>query len=544
MRMRSRLAAAVIPLLPALWAVPGLAADAPEWAHRLVGQTAILAASVNQNPIVYHCQAGECATLLITGALHPLLAAEAVRFTACHARDEGQTIVLDAVSEHLGDGHLIFQSPVFSEQPIAEATMLALLDLIAPESTSLRFRAASGAEVYHFAGSNHCPETSGATGYPTAAAAEAAGLRPCPACFTPIHLIPGFQEELALGRSVIGQVTSSFVQVTDDRKQGHFESLARSVLAAWPLRLRGYDYHVTLINSGQPIAIACPGGWLFIDQSLLLLCESPLELEAVLAHEIAHVEMRHGYRTLKRAQQHAKIAAVLGVAAGAVAAASGDDAGARFAAEATGLILAAAAAITLQGYALEFQREADALAVGYLTKVHGPEARLALAGVLEKLKYSEECLSAGDFRDRDRPGELPIGTRIDFVRNAIVDIYTPPLRYTFTKGEELALAIEVLGVAQNQYRSRESRKIRSVEHWSIAERNELLVFTAAEATNALGDPRELRGLRVCIDGEWLRLDDREDTVIHPAESISSTLFFKLDKDRRFRSLRPTDIQLE
>ncbi|MEM7200043.1 MAG: M48 family metallopeptidase [Planctomycetota bacterium] len=63
----------------------------------------------------------------------------------------------------------------------------------------------------------------------------------------------------------------------------------------------GYDVRVSLVDDGTPNAFAAPGGRIVVFSGLLDQCPSADALAGVLAHEIAHVERRHGLKHLLRA---------------------------------------------------------------------------------------------------------------------------------------------------------------------------------------------------------------------------------------------------
>jgi predicted Zn-dependent protease len=52
-------------------------------------------------------------------------------------------------------------------------------------------------------------------------------------------------------------------------------------------------YEITLLNSPVPNAFALPSGRLYVTRGLLALANDTAEIAAVLAHEIAHVSLRH-----------------------------------------------------------------------------------------------------------------------------------------------------------------------------------------------------------------------------------------------------------
>ncbi len=62
-----------------------------------------------------------------------------------------------------------------------------------------------------------------------------------------------------------------------------------------------FQYEFTIVDHPVPNAFAFPGGYMIIHSGLLANSISPDEVAGVLAHELAHVELRHGIRQLIRA---------------------------------------------------------------------------------------------------------------------------------------------------------------------------------------------------------------------------------------------------
>lgn len=58
-------------------------------------------------------------------------------------------------------------------------------------------------------------------------------------------------------------------------------------------------YHFAVLDSSEVNAFATPGGFIFITKGMLKLCKNEDELAAVLAHEISHVQLRHGISSIK-----------------------------------------------------------------------------------------------------------------------------------------------------------------------------------------------------------------------------------------------------
>jgi predicted Zn-dependent protease len=74
-----------------------------------------------------------------------------------------------------------------------------------------------------------------------------------------------------------------------------------------------YDYQIKIIESKTVNAYTIPGGKIFISKALISFCESPEQLAAVLAHEIAHVEKRH---TVSRILKEFTVSLLFGIISG------------------------------------------------------------------------------------------------------------------------------------------------------------------------------------------------------------------------------------
>jgi predicted Zn-dependent protease len=61
-------------------------------------------------------------------------------------------------------------------------------------------------------------------------------------------------------------------------------------------------FNIKIIDSEEVNAFGVPGGFFFVNSGLILKAESEAELAGVLAHEIAHVEARHGPRQASKTE--------------------------------------------------------------------------------------------------------------------------------------------------------------------------------------------------------------------------------------------------
>lgn len=115
-------------------------------------------------------------------------------------------------------------------------------------------------------------------------------------------------------------------------------------------------------------ALALPGGQVIVTDEMVTLAESPAMLAGVLAHEIGHVEHRHGIRRLGRA---AGLSAVVMLMTGDVTSMTHD-------------IGVVGAGLLDRSYSRGFEREADARGIALMR--HAGKDPESLAVLLERLE--------------------------------------------------------------------------------------------------------------------------------------------------------------
>ncbi|HTL06255.1 MAG TPA: M48 family metalloprotease, partial [Gemmatimonadales bacterium] len=62
-----------------------------------------------------------------------------------------------------------------------------------------------------------------------------------------------------------------------------------------------YPYHIKAVNAAEVNAFALPGGPMYVNRGLLETARNEAELAGALAHEMAHVALRHGTHQASKA---------------------------------------------------------------------------------------------------------------------------------------------------------------------------------------------------------------------------------------------------
>lgn len=115
---------------------------------------------------------------------------------------------------------------------------------------------------------------------------------------------PGFNvyskdQDVQVGRQAAAEIKQQVDVVRDGGLQDYVKSVGRR-LAATP-SAGDYPYEFTLINDPSINAFALPGGPIFVHSGLIRAADNEAQLAGVLAHEIAHVALRHGTNQASKA---------------------------------------------------------------------------------------------------------------------------------------------------------------------------------------------------------------------------------------------------
>lgn len=139
-------------------------------------------------------------------------------------------------------------------------------------------------------------------------------------------------------------------------------------------------YHFVILDDDGINAFAAPGGLILVSRGLLRCCRDEDQLVAVLAHEIGHIQLRHGLQAIRKSR-FTTLFSILATEGAKQAV------GAELAQLTTlfeDSIHDVTATLVNSGYSRAFEREADRAAVTILTRT-GYEPR-ALTAMLAEMK--------------------------------------------------------------------------------------------------------------------------------------------------------------
>jgi len=108
------------------------------------------------------------------------------------------------------------------------------------------------------------------------------------------------EQEYWIGRTVAALLIKSSKPYDNAAVNDYLNTLGQSLATASTMPETFGGYHFLATDTEDISAFAAPGGLILVSRGLLKCCKNEDELGAVLAHEISHVQDRHGVRAIKK----------------------------------------------------------------------------------------------------------------------------------------------------------------------------------------------------------------------------------------------------
>lgn len=223
------------------------------------------------------------------------------------------------------------------------------------------------------------------------------------------------EQEYYIGRTVAATILSSYKPCPQPAAHDYPNLLGQTLARFSDLPETFGGYHFLVMDTEEVNAFAAPGGLIMISRGMLRCCKSEDALAAVLAHEIGHVQNRHGLQAIKKG----RLTAALTTLAAEGAKSFGGEQLSELTQAFENSIADITATLMNSGYSRAFERQADQAAVAILKRSgYDPQA---LVTMLEEMK---KHLRPGG-RDFARTHPAP-ESRIADIRKLIGGHRAPP----------------------------------------------------------------------------------------------------------------------
>ena len=186
------------------------------------------------------------------------------------------------------------------------------------------------------------------------------------------------QQDVELGRQAAAEVRRQMPMLNDERTEDFTERIGERLVEVIPAEYRQPDFHYSfdVVNLREINAFALPGGPMFLHRGMIEASRSEAEVAGVMAHEIAHVVLRHGTVQATKGQKF-QLGAIAGQVLGAVIGGK------------TGAVVSQGSQLTLGTvflkYSREYETEADIFGAQLMARAgYDPRAMASMFQTIEK----------------------------------------------------------------------------------------------------------------------------------------------------------------
>ena len=178
--------------------------------------------------------------------------------------------------------------------------------------------------------------------------------------------------EQELGDKVMAELRQSETFIEDAKLHTNLVMAVAPLLRAVPTNALGFKFY--LLRHPLPNAFALPGGHVVVTTSLMALADRPEEIAGVVAHEMAHVTLKHGIRKIVSSAGPYILCRLF----------MRDNSGL------LGMLAGSSQLLVSQSFSQEYELEADDVGWQYLVAAHiDPRG---LTDMLRKLKAEQESM--------------------------------------------------------------------------------------------------------------------------------------------------------
>ncbi len=194
------------------------------------------------------------------------------------------------------------------------------------------------------------------------------------------------EQEYYIGRTVGATILATYKPYNGKRANQYANILGQTLAQASDLPETYGGYHLQVLDSDDINAFAAPGGLIFVTRGILRCCQNEDAVAAVLAHEIGHVQLKHGIKAIDKSRLTSALSTIALEGAKQFGSAELSSLTETFE-KSIGDITAT---LINNGYSRSFEREADEAAITILKRVgYSPNGLIDMLNVM-KTKLNPE----------------------------------------------------------------------------------------------------------------------------------------------------------
>lgn len=170
------------------------------------------------------------------------------------------------------------------------------------------------------------------------------------------------EQEYYIGRSVAATLLATYTPYDKEAATLYLNTLGQALALSSDRPETFGGWHFLIMDTDEINAFAAPGGFILVSRGMLRCCRNEDELAAVLAHEIGHIQMRHGMKAI----QKARMAEALTILAREGVKTYGDEEMKKLTENFGDTISDITTTMINNGYSRSYEYEADAVAINIL----------------------------------------------------------------------------------------------------------------------------------------------------------------------------------
>jgi len=111
------------------------------------------------------------------------------------------------------------------------------------------------------------------------------------------------QQEYFIGRAVAANILAAYkIYLNNQILTAYLNNICAAITINSPQPDVYNGYHVTLLDSNEINAFATSGGHIFVTRGLVNVAKSEDALAGVIAHEVAHIQLKHSIKAIKNSR--------------------------------------------------------------------------------------------------------------------------------------------------------------------------------------------------------------------------------------------------
>ena len=122
-------------------------------------------------------------------------------------------------------------------------------------------------------------------------------------------------DDVKVGRQAAAEVEQQMPILNDNEATSYVSRVGQRLVSAIPSEFQHpeFQYYFKIVNARDINAFALPGGPMYVNRGMIEAAHNEGEMAGVMAHELAHVFLRHGTAQASKAQKYGLLAGILGI---------------------------------------------------------------------------------------------------------------------------------------------------------------------------------------------------------------------------------------